>query len=172
MWENLLYWHSTWTHANTQSLDLTKAIYSQSGTSFMMIALKGRISIYNEGSFCRPSLSILYLILVHVQWCFNYFVFSSFILTVLCAKNICKKDFFRKYFILCYLHDLLCIVHCFICVCVCVFVCVGITEDIIVDCMNGCKLHVNTIIVVNLERGKYVNESILSKWMKITRFNA
>ena len=90
----------------------------------MMIALKGRISIYNEGSFCRPSLSILYLILVHVQWCFNYFVFSSFILTVLCAKNICKKDFFRKYFILCHLHDLLCIVHCFICVCVCVCVCV------------------------------------------------
>ena len=27
----------------------------------MMIALKGRISIYNEGSFCLPSLSMLIL---------------------------------------------------------------------------------------------------------------
>ena len=46
-------------HVNTQSLDLTKAIYTQSGTSFTMIALNGRISIYNEGSFCLPSLSML-----------------------------------------------------------------------------------------------------------------
>ena len=49
MCEQFLYWHSTWIHTKTQSLDLTKAIHSQSGTSFMSIALKERISIDNEG---------------------------------------------------------------------------------------------------------------------------
>ena len=84
-----LYWHSMWTHANTLSLDLTKAIYSQSGTSFIMIALKGRISIYNEGSFCLPSLSMLILSLSAIltknvpDWKWIAFVKSNAVVTPL-----------------------------------------------------------------------------------------
>ena len=36
------------THTNTQCLHIAKAIHSQSGTSFMRIALKERIDIDNE----------------------------------------------------------------------------------------------------------------------------
>ena len=56
--KKIFHWHSTWTHTNTQSLDLTKAIHSQSGTSFMSIALKERMSIDNEERQKLPSLSM------------------------------------------------------------------------------------------------------------------
>ena len=80
------------TQLYTQSLDLTKAIHSQSGTSLIMIALKGRISMcvfvcalcVQTDSYTRMHTKLL---LIHDLYC-NSILFFPYYMHLMTPSEI------------------------------------------------------------------------------------